>query len=376
MARQNGVIQFTGKLGRVVGMKNGFSETTNKVNFMREKVDEIANPQSDLQMNQRAKMLPAVLFRRQLEEVISRAWEGVKYGGPSTRKFMKYALKEPWTNIPQLPKDSTLPIPGSYLISQGSLPTIGMTLLDSSTARFNISLDEFTGGTQTVGAFTTDALTLNPFLREGDQLTFIIAYTPSYEIPYVIYKVGSVYLDSTSNVTFEEAVGFGNSFSWLRQQGELTIDADQTLLGAAVVLSREGSSTHQRSTERFRINSDGLLSDYFAQNLKTSIAETYRTGESTRSIDWPYQEGGIETDDGTTATISVSISLSAAGTVAGAGRYTTGDTVTLRATPATGYNFQGWKSGGTTLSTDARYSFTAAASMNIVATFIATVDPD
>lgn len=287
MAIQKGVIQFRGKVGNVVGMKNGFG--TKDSAFMRELVTDIKNPQSDFQMNQRAKMLPAVLFRRQLESVISRAWEGTKYGGPSTREFMKYALKEPWENIPQLPKDSTLPIPGAYLVSRGSLPPFGLTYDDSSNVfLFDVANED---NPSTIGEMSARFIENAPQVREGDQLTVIVAYTTDESIPYIVYLVKSVYIDTSSTQTVSDAFGpiaigqhgaeGGNDVFSIGVRSGLA-------LGAVAVLSREGNNTHLRSTQRFALN-DVALAAYFGTSLKESVADTYRTRNSANNINWPYE---------------------------------------------------------------------------------------
>ena len=57
------------------------------------------------------------------------------------------------------------------------------------------------------------------------------------------------------------------------------------------------------------------------------------------------------------------------GTVTGGGTYNEGATVTLTATPNSGYEFVNWTSGTTTVSTSATYSFTANANADFVANF-------
>jgi hypothetical protein len=68
-------------------------------------------------------------------------------------------------------------------------------------------------------------------------------------------------------------------------------------------------------------------------------------------------------------TIITTSSPSAGGTTDGGGSYPPGSTVVVRAFANTGYLFRDWTEGGTVLSTDARYEFTATASRNLVATF-------
>ena len=68
-------------------------------------------------------------------------------------------------------------------------------------------------------------------------------------------------------------------------------------------------------------------------------------------------------------TITATANLGTAGSVTGGGTYNEGATVTLTATPNSGYEFVNWTSGTTTVSTSATYSFTANASAEYVANF-------
>jgi prepilin-type N-terminal cleavage/methylation domain-containing protein len=73
--------------------------------------------------------------------------------------------------------------------------------------------------------------------------------------------------------------------------------------------------------------------------------------------------------DGTSYLISVSSSDSTRGMVLGGGTYRAGDTVTLNATPFSGFAFQRWKNGEDEVSTDASYSFTVEENRSLTAEF-------
>ena len=64
------------------------------------------------------------------------------------------------------------------------------------------------------------------------------------------------------------------------------------------------------------------------------------------------------------------------GTIEGAGEYTHGETVTLRATANTGYTFANWTEDGVEVSADAEYSFTATESRTLVANFDIPILPN
>jgi hypothetical protein len=67
--------------------------------------------------------------------------------------------------------------------------------------------------------------------------------------------------------------------------------------------------------------------------------------------------------------VTTTVNPSGAGTVTGEGTYVTGQTVTVSATPNTGWNFLNWTENGTIVSTEATYSFTAAANRDLTAGF-------
>ena len=67
--------------------------------------------------------------------------------------------------------------------------------------------------------------------------------------------------------------------------------------------------------------------------------------------------------------ITVAANPTVGGTVTGAGTYDEGTSVTLTATPATGYHFVNWTLNGNVVSTNASYTFTALAAGDYVANF-------
>ena len=75
-----------------------------------------------------------------------------------------------------------------------------------------------------------------------------------------------------------------------------------------------------------------------------------------------------------TFNITVSASPAQAATVTGGGEYEFGQTVTVVATPNTGYTFTGWTENGSVVATELSYSFAAAADRNLVANFIQAIE--
>lgn len=371
MGKQLSVIKIAGKVGDVVGMKNGFG--TADLAFIRKKAENVTNPQTSAQMLQRVKMLPAVLFRRQLEEVIRRAWQGKKYGGQSMREFMRYAMTEPLENIPQLEKDSVLAIPGEYLISKGSLAPVQASVENSVSMRLNIAV--------TPGSFTAQIDTLSTllieqgFAKEGDQVSIVVCTrSASDSSAYPRYYIISFYV-STSNAE-SIAAQLANAKVELTDSGQnalhlAPISNAYDLLGAAVVISRDGV-TPLRSTARFCVNKE-LLTGYFGSSVLANVSESYRLSQNIARVnnnDWPYEDTPQE-DNPVEGKVRISVSASPAngGTVSGGGYFDEGEQVTVESTAAAEYSFDGWYENNIKVSDDSDYSFTVQNSRNLVAKF-------
>ena len=295
MGKQLSIVKIAGKVGDVVGMKNGFGTSASA--FIRKKAEVVSNPQSSSQMLQRIKMLPAVLVRRQLEEVIRRAWQGTKYGGQSMREFMKYAMKMPLADTPQILKDSANPIPGPYMISKGSLAPVPFSLTAGSGCVIEGSFDESENAT--IGTIS-DVLIYDRIAKQGDQLSIVFATkrTDAFVRWYVI----SFYVDSAATTPFAELFE-STAISVGVEDGDILftgIGSDQIVAFAAVV-SREGE-TPLRSTATLAIDRTALAS-YFGSTIKADVLESYKTASSSSrtSTDWPYDDGAetpVATEDG------------------------------------------------------------------------------
>ncbi len=68
-------------------------------------------------------------------------------------------------------------------------------------------------------------------------------------------------------------------------------------------------------------------------------------------------------------TITTIVSPAEAGTASGGGSFNHGESVTVRATPSTGYQFTNWTENGSAVSTSANYTFTVSRSRNLMANF-------
>ncbi|MGJ1042623.1 InlB B-repeat-containing protein [Staphylococcus epidermidis] len=204
-----------------------------------------------------------------------------------------------------------------------------------------------------MGDLSSQLLKDNPWLKEGDQITLVLCYTNDSTIIQFNWFVSSFYIDPTSSVEMnsEESsikpIGFDIAYDGA---GLVFTPIDEEFIyAAACIVSREGA-TPMRSNATLSVNA-AALPDYYGATARAKAQRSYMKALTVQSTDWPVDpdtEGGSG-DDTLTYTVSqVTLNevgqetTAVGGTVSGGGSYLLGETVSLIATPATNYLFQGW----------------------------------
>lgn len=375
MAKQLGVIQFSGKLGDIVGAKKAAGQETNTLRVRRR---SIKNPQTVLQREQRLKLAPAVNFYRALAGILDHSWQGVAYGSPSHNYFMKQAMLQN-DMFPFLVKGDARAVPGYYLISKGGLPGIDDVEFGynsgADTAFISSSILGDFGSFDTVGEASQSILGNSFGLENGDQLTFVVCIPSSDNIAedecLFTYKTVRLILDTESTTTLavwaqSQGVAFDSVGSNL-----YFLNTSTPAVAGAIIVSRPPRTTGgawQRSTTRLSISGD-VQRVFMSSTARLVALESYNKVSNTSS-DWYLNQG---TNGGsaaqTTATVTITRSPEAGGTVTGAGTYEVGEAVTVVATPATNYFFLGWYRDGQEVSTTQSYQFVLASNIALDARF-------
>lgn len=161
----------------------------------------------------------------------------------------------------------------------------------------------------------------------------------------------SLYSTVQQATIWKEFVNDGATCSWLMK----TYLTDGTY---TYNLYRDGNAVANNLTGN--TYTDANLADGF---YDYHVTTNYFGGESDPSNTVHVQVGNPA------YTINASANPSNGGSVSGAGTYSYGQTCTLSATPAAGYNFVNWTENGNVVSADASYSFTVNANRTIVAHF-------
>ena len=298
MAKGNQMLGLVkGKLGDIVGYRVTNSNDKVKQGWRPYRA-HISNPKSFLQASQRVKINNITRNYGQLKEVIARGFEGIKYGGLSYQEFLRLNM----LNVPDGPwveKGYITPVPAAYQISRGSLPTIGMRW-DSTQDSFISNLQSTppeAGNTVTLSAFTTKLITANPWIQDGDQLTWIGVF--EYEGGAFEYRFASVTLDTTNVttnlvVTAKGQIGIGN-YLYINNDASYIVDPDsgledETLVAAACIQSRDGGNDPLRSSEILGCNTAAttFYTQFFGAAAKRAAILSFMAEGS--DIDWPVEQ--------------------------------------------------------------------------------------
>ena len=248
MGKQLGVLQYSGKVGKLVGMKKAAGQDSNNV---RERVIP-KNPQSNAQADQRMKMNVANMMYRAIEGVLSRSWQNKNYGQESRNFFMSQVLKSGLETeggwLPFIEKGVYNPVPAEVPVSVGSIGTD--TTIEFTDAGWPVVL--FYGATSNVADVINTAKQNG--IEDGDQITLIACFDTGVlrgDSPTNVYvwKYDSIIFNENAT-ELEELVDGVRNILYLKDDyatpraGYAIADSynDANPIAAAIIISREKSA--------------------------------------------------------------------------------------------------------------------------------------
>lgn len=251
----------------------------------RELAALVTNPRTEAQMNQRVKWANLVNFYRANRSWMKYAFETKKTNQSEYNKFMSLNITNSRIYLPKNVAAAGGCVVDSYLITQGSLPSvesiergIGWTtniLLGPEAPNFN---------TVTVGKLSSLFVQYNPAIREGDQLSFIRLTqqtSPDTGTPYIVVREYELVVNSQSNELFKDyfpaeyfAYEEGSPSSLLAVQNRGNAG------GWALILSRTISGKTYVSTQRIVVANNSQLINYYSSSAALQAAiESYGSSE-------------------------------------------------------------------------------------------------
>lgn len=273
MAKGLGIIgNFKGKVGNIVGYN--LKDSNNKqTQGLRAYQPVVRNPKTSRQAEQRAKMAPINATYRALKGIIDRGQEGVAYGNKSRLRFLSEAMKQfdgPWFK-----KGEAVTLPIKTNITHGSLLSIGITDQNVNLTITNLNYNP-SDDVAVIGQYSETLLAQNPFLKEGDQLTFVQLSDAGVFIKSFVLTSG----DQTPIEGFSKS---GEHFAF-----NILPNSGATLKASCVILSREGESgQHLRSTTALTLSTAAAADTHYTSAAKDAAIESYMAADG--NTDWPEE---------------------------------------------------------------------------------------
>ena len=311
MGKQLGVIQYSGKVGKLVGMKKAAGQDSNNV---RERVIP-KNPQSNAQADQRMKMNVANMMYRAIEGVLSRSWQNKHYGQESRNFFMSQVLKSGLETeggwLPFIEKGVYNPVPAEVPVSVGSVAvdtTVAFTPVDMTPYVL------FYGQSDQLAQVIENAKQNG--LEDGDQITIVACFDTGRlqgDAPTNLYiwRYDSIIFNENAAELDEITHGVRGSL-WMEPDSTIgycikDLATDNIPSAVAFIISREkapdAGKAGLRSTSKMVVNDEvkavwGTVSQY--GRARRSYQKV-----STAESDWEVDAesgggtGGRETVDST-----------------------------------------------------------------------------
>lgn len=297
-----------GKLGEMVGYANTNSNDKVKQAWRSYRA-HISNPRTEGQARQRMIVSNLTQNYTALKDIISRGYEGTKYGGKSYQRFLSLNMKNAGQGpfIPKGTRSTPLPIPGMQ-ISEGSIVPVTVSARAQTPVGTVSNVPFLVNDLFVLNYAATDATTWgyvsraliggNTDVQDGDQLTFVeIAETENLEY---VYRFKSVIVDSTSTETITSATEtptvksfenmlfrFAANSMWVR----ITPDLNEVPVAGAVIQSRQGSDGKWlRSPAFIWVNEgDTDIMQYFSAEMYQLALDSYMNEGKSTSTDWPVE---------------------------------------------------------------------------------------
>lgn len=312
MAKGNAISgNITGKKGSSVFYK--VSNSNNKVTQgLREYQPVVTNPKTTSQAQQRMKLQPATNFYRGLSDVLDHSFEGQKYGGRNHSYFMKLAIgNADGINYPFLYKGDTNFVPGSYLVSRGSLGRVKVSdIYRNSGLNYDdagMNLECYDDASESFAIWVEETVDSEPKLQKGDQITGIFCYRNAAGRYYPVvrrlvldpakYEDAAAYQVMSNAGLFIVSTRVSPVKSELDERGVPLPLTSDTMVAAAVILSRPTRSAGGQVTWRRSISRMYLTPEFQAmfqnEQLYRDALASYLKAEVDANSEWYLNQGAI-----------------------------------------------------------------------------------
>ena len=284
--------KLSGSMGNVTARRH--YERSEKT-IMSQKANEVANPKSIGQAQQRLKLSPITKIYSRLQSIASHSFQGLGPGMANYAEFLKINTND--FNGPYCVKGESEVVPGPLMISSGSLIGFEATKESDLMAGFKTGVKLgmlSTSGETTIGELSAAIIENNSGIQNNDQLTFVgcVAQGETFRWNFLrlVLDTNSIaILEDSSLAELLSTTGDELMYSVVTNTAEdnLNVICGGTILSHLDLASKKW----QRSTCRLKMFS--YSPTYFGADAYKSAVDSY-TGKTTTiptSSEW-YLNGG------------------------------------------------------------------------------------
>lgn len=147
--------------------------TTEGVTIMREVNEHPKNPRTDAQMLQRCKLGNLVNFYQALQPYWKKAFEKKEKLNSDYNRFVQLNLANSPVYLTKKQVADNVVVPANYIISLGSIQTLGAVSLSDGDATFTLATGLSVTSSTTVAQFSAALVAADARYQLGDQITLI-----------------------------------------------------------------------------------------------------------------------------------------------------------------------------------------------------------
>ena len=251
----------------------------------RELAAEVSNPRTESQMGQRVKWANLVNLYRANRSWMKYAFETKKSNQSEYNKFMSLNVANSRIYLTKQVANAGGCVLDSYIITQGSLPSIEFVKTTNDYFRSNIQIEPSANfETISVKDFSDMVVELNPAIRYGDQLSFIRMTqmtNASTGVPYVVVREYEVIIDTNNLLPFSNYLPTEYITSWGAQESYLAIQTAAGRNGGfSMILSRTISGKTYVSSQRvIPVNMDSYINAFSSSAALQAAIDSYGVSE-------------------------------------------------------------------------------------------------
>lgn len=247
----------------------------------RELAAEVSNPRTELQMGQRVKWANLVNLYRANRSWMKYAFETKKSNQSEYNKFMSLNVTNSRIYLAKQVANAGGCIVDSYVITQGSLPSIEFVKTTNDYYRSNIQIEPSANfETISVKDFSDMVVELNPAIRYGDQLSFIRMTqmtNASTGVPYVVVREYEVIIDTNNLLPLRNYLPWEYITAWGAQESYLAVKTTAGRNGGfAMILSRTISGKTYVSSQRvIPVNMEAYIEAFSSSAALQAAIDSY-----------------------------------------------------------------------------------------------------